>query len=83
MFLADVPKTLNKALGIIKTVINKIYDPSQDKITSELANFTRVESNTIITRNLSLLNENGTDTLSYDVIEEILRRLDAIEAKVN
>jgi hypothetical protein len=82
MFLTDLPRVLNNTFSVLKKALNKFYDPTQNKLTSDIGKFTRVESNSIITRNLSLLNENGTDTISYDTIAELLKRVEELENKL-
>lgn len=82
MFLTDLPRVLNNAFGVIQTALKQIYDASQDKITSDQAKFNRVEATTVIAKNLSLLNADNSDTISYDTITDILNRLEQIEQKI-
>lgn len=82
MFLADLPRVLNNAFGVVKRALN-FYDATKDKIETDNAKFSRLESTTIITKNLSLQNNGENDTITYDTIANILDRLEKLEGKVN
>lgn len=82
MFLADIPKVVNNAFNVIKTALNSFYDAAQGKIFSDLAKFTRLEADTIITKNISLLNGDSSDTITFDVINEVSERLTRIEKEL-
>lgn len=82
MFIADLPRVLNEAFKTIKTVIKRIYDAGEHKITVDKASVGTLTTSTLITNNITFApgsdDVNATKNINYSEIQEIKRLADKI-----